>query len=221
MNLQPTIKYKKVKSAEEQWTACYCRLSCDDDLDGDSNSIRNQKMLLQKYADENRLRNIKFYVDDGYSGSNFDRPDFKRMMDDVDNGKISTVIVKDMSRFGRDHILVGYYTKYYLAEANVRFIAIYDQVDSETNPDDDITPFKNILNEMYAKDCSKKIKAVFKAKGNSGKHFGTFPPFGYVKSAEDKNQWIIDYEAAEIVKDAFKLCIQGYEASGIFQLFVI
>ena len=120
----PKRKSKKVKSAEEQWTACYCRLSCDDDLDGDSNSIRNQKMLLQKYADENRLRNVKFYVDDGYSGSNFDRPDFKRMMDDVDNGKISTVIVKDMSRFGRDHILVGYYTKYYLAEADVRFIAI-------------------------------------------------------------------------------------------------
>lgn len=107
MNLQPTIKNKKVKSTEEQWTACYCRLSCDDDLDGDSNSIRNQKMLLQKYADENRLRNVRFYVDDGYSGSNFDRPDFKRMMDDVDNGRISTVIVKDMSRFGRDHILVG------------------------------------------------------------------------------------------------------------------
>lgn len=165
MNLQPTIKNKKAKSIEEQWTACYCRLSCDDDLDGDSNSIRNQKMLLQKYTDENRLRNVKFYVDDGYSGSNFDRPDFKRMMDDVDNGRISTVIVKDMSRFGRDHILVGYYTKYYFAEADVRFIAIYDQVDSETNPDDDITPFKNILNEMYAKDCSKKIKAVVRAKG--------------------------------------------------------
>ena len=95
MNLQPTIKNKKAKSTEEQWTACYCRLSCDDDLDGDSNSIRNQKMLLQKYADENRLRNVRFYVDDGYSGSNFDRPDFKRMIDDVDNGKISTVIVKD------------------------------------------------------------------------------------------------------------------------------
>jgi DNA invertase Pin-like site-specific DNA recombinase len=219
MNLQPTIKYKKVKSSEEQWTALYCRLSCDDDLDGDSNSIRNQKMLLQKYADENRLRNVRFYVDDGYSGSNFDRPDFKRMMDDVDNGKISTVIVKDMSRFGRDHILVGYYTKYYLAEADVRFIAIYDQVDSETNPDDDITPFKNILNEMYAKDCSKKIKAVFKAKGNSGKHLGTFPPFGYVKSTEDKNQWVIDYDAAEIVKEAFKLCIQGYGPTQIARIF--
>lgn len=218
MNLQPTIKYKKVKSSEEQWTACYCRLSCDDDLDGDSNSIRNQKMLLQKYADENRLRNIKFYVDDGYSGSNFDRPDFKRMMDDVDNGKISTVIVKDMSRFGRDHILVGYYTKYYLAEADVRFIAIYDQVDSETNPDDDITPFKNILNEMYAKDCSKKIKAVVRAKGNSGKHITTIPPLGYMKSPEDKEKWIIDEKGAEIVREIFKLCMQGYGPTQIARI---
>ncbi len=218
MNLQPTIKYKKVKSAEEQWTACYCRLSCDDDLDGDSNSIRNQKMLLQKYADENRLRNVKFYVDDGYSGSNFDRPDFKRMMDDVDNGKISTVIVKDMSRFGRDHILVGYYTKYYLAEADVRFIAIYDQVDSETNPDDDITPFKNILNEMYAKDCSKKIKAVVRAKGNSGKHIASIPPLGYMKSPEDKEKWIIDEKGAEIVREIFKLCIQGYGPTQIARI---
>ena len=218
MNLQPTIKYKKVKSAEEQWTACYCRLSCDDDLDGDSNSIRNQKMLLQKYADENRLRNIKFYVDDGYSGSNFDRPDFKRMMDDVDNGKLSTVIVKDMSRFGRDHILVGYYTKYYLAEADVRFIAIYDQVDSETNPDDDITPFKNILNEMYAKDCSKKIKAVVRAKGNSGKHIASIPPLGYMKSPEDKEKWIIDEKGAEIVREIFKLCIQGYGPTQIARI---
>ena len=219
MNLQQTMKYKKQKNTEEQWTALYCRLSCDDDLEGDSNSIRNQKMLLQKYAEENRLRNTRFYVDDGYSGSNFDRPDFKRMIDDVDNGKISTVIVKDMSRFGRDHILVGYYTKYYLAEADVRFIAIYDQVDSETNPDDDITPFKNILNEMYAKDCSKKIKAVIRAKGNAGKHLGTFPPFGYVKSAEDKSQWIIDNEAAEIVKEAFKLCMQGFGPAQIARIF--
>ena len=218
MNLQPTIKYKKVKNTEEQWTACYCRLSCDDDLDGDSNSIRNQKMLLQKYADENRLRNVKFYVDDGYSGSNFDRPDFKRMMDDVDNGKIHTVIVKDMSRFGRDHILVGYYTKYYPAEADVRFIAIYDQVDSETNPDDDITPFKNILNEMYAKDCSKKIKAVVRAKGNAGKHITYMPPLGYKKDPEDKEKWIIDEQGAEIVREIFKLCMQGYGPTQIARI---
>ena len=215
MNLQPTIKNRKIKSTEEQWTACYCRLSCDDDLDGDSNSIRNQKMLLQKYADENHLRNVRFYVDDGFSGSNFERPDFKRMMSDVEDGKISTVVVKDMSRFGRDHILVGYYTKYYLAEADVRFIAIYDQVDSEKNPDDDITPFKNILNEMYAKDCSKKIKAVFKAKGNSGKHLASVPPLGYKKDPNDKDKWIIDDEAAATVRRIFQMYVDGYRISEI------
>ena len=218
MNLQPTIKNRKTKNTEEQWTACYCRLSCDDDLDGDSNSIRNQKMLLQKYADENHLRNVRFYVDDGFSGSNFERPDFKRMMSDVEDGKISTVIVKDMSRFGRDHILVGYYTKYYLAEADVRFIAIYDQVDSEKNPDDDITPFKNILNEMYAKDCSKKIKAVFKAKGNSGKHLASVPPLGYKKDPNDKDKWIIDEKGAETVREIFKLCVQGFGPTQIARI---
>lgn len=218
MNLQPTIKNRKAKNTEEQWTACYCRLSCDDDLDGDSNSIRNQKMLLQKYADENHLRNVRFYVDDGFSGSNFERPDFKRMLSDVEDGKISTVIVKDMSRFGRDHILVGYYTKYYLAEADVRFIAIYDQVDSEKNPDDDITPFKNILNEMYAKDCSKKIKAVFKAKGNAGKHLASIPPLGYKKDPENKEKWIIDEKGAETVREIFKLCVQGFGPTQIARI---
>ena len=218
MNLQSTIKYKKARTTEEQWTALYCRLSCDDDLQGDSNSIRNQKMLLKQYADEHRLRNVKFYVDDGYSGSNFDRPDFKRMIDDVDNGKVSTVIVKDMSRFGRDHILVGYYTKYYFAEADVRFIAVYDQVDSELNPDDDITPFKNILNEMYAKDCSKKIRAVMKAKGNAGKHITTLPPLGYKKDANDKEKWVIDEQGAETVREIFSLCIKGYGPTQIARI---
>ena len=218
MNLQSTMKYKKARTTEEQWTALYCRLSCDDDLQGDSNSIRNQKMLLKQYADEHRLRNVKFYVDDGYSGSNFDRPDFKRMIDDVDNGRVSTVIVKDMSRFGRDHILVGYYTKYYFAEADVRFIAVYDQVDSELNPDDDITPFKNILNEMYAKDCSKKIRAVMKAKGNAGKHLATHPPLGYKKDANDKEKWIIDEQGAETVREIFSLCIKGYGPTQIARI---
>lgn len=218
MNLQSTMKYKKARTTEEQWTALYCRLSCDDDLQGDSNSIRNQKMLLKQYADEHKLRNVRFYVDDGYSGSNFDRPDFKRMIDDIDNGKVSTVIVKDMSRFGRDHILVGYYTKYYFAEADVRFIAVYDQVDSETNPDDDITPFKNILNEMYAKDCSKKIRAVMKAKGNAGKHLVTHPPLGYKKDPNDKEKWVIDERGAETVREIFSLCMNGYGPTQIARI---
>ena len=219
MNLQlQQNKHKRTKNAEEQYTALYCRLSCDDDLAGDSNSIKNQKMLLKQYADEHRLKDIRYYVDDGFLGSNFDRPDFKRMLTDIDDGLISTVVVKDMSRFGRDHILVGYYTKYYLPEADVRFIAIYDQVDSETNPDDDITPFKNILNEMYAKDCSRKIRAVVKAKGNAGKHLTTIPPLGYMKDPDDKEKWIVEEEGAAIVREIFSLCVKGYGPSQIARI---
>ena len=219
MNLQlQQNKHKRTKNAEEQYTALYCRLSCDDDLQGDSNSIKNQKILLKQYADEHRFKNIRYYVDDGFSGTNFDRPDFKRMISDIDDGLISTVIVKDMSRFGRDHILVGYYTKYYLPEADIRFIAIYDQVDSETNPDDDITPFKNILNEMYAKDCSRKIKAVVKAKGNSGKHIAYIPPLGYMKDPNDKEKWIIEENGAAIVREIFSLCVKGYGPTQIARI---
>ena len=218
LQLQQQKTHKRTKNVNEQWTALYCRLSCDDDLAGDSNSIKNQKMLLKQYADEHRLKNIRYYVDDGFSGSNFDRPDFKRMLADIDDGLISTVVVKDMSRFGRDHILVGYYTKYYLPEADVRFIAIYDQVDSETNPDDDITPFKNILNEMYAKDCSRKIRTVVKAKGNSGKHITTIPPLGYMKDPDDKEKWIVDEEGAAIVKEIFSLCVKGYGPTQIARI---
>ena len=215
MNLQSN---RKIKHLEQQYTALYCRLSSDDDLEGDSNSIKNQKLLLSDYAKENKFRNTRFYIDDGFSGSNFERPAFKRLLNDVENGEISTVIVKDMSRFGRDHILVGYYTKYYFPDADVRFIAIYDQMDTETNPDDDIIPFKNILNEMYAKDCSRKIKAVVKAKGNSGKHISSFPPLGYIKDPEDKEKWIVDEEAALIVKEIFNLCIKGYGPSQIARI---
>ena len=219
MNLQlQQNKHKRTKNAEEQYTALYCRLSCDDDLQGDSNSIKNQKILLKQYADEHRFKNIRYYVDDGFSGTNFDRPDFKRMLADIDDGLISTVIVKDMSRFGRDHILVGYYTKYYLPEADVRFIAIYDQVDSEINPDDDITPFKNILNEMYAKDCSKKVRAVVRAKGNAGRHIATNPPLGYRKDPENKEKWIVEEEGATIVREIFSLCVKGYGPTQIARI---
>lgn len=215
MNLQLSINTKKNKNILEKYTALYCRLSCDDDLVGDSNSIKNQKMLLSNYATENNFSNIRYYVDDGFSGSNFDRQDFKRLLSDIEEGLIPTVIVKDMSRFGRDHILVGYYTKHVFPEADIRFIAIYDQVDSLTNPDDDITPFKNILNEMYAKDCFRKIKAVLKAKGMSGKHTNGAVPLGYIKSPNDKNLWVIDEEGAKIVRLIFKLCIEG---NGPFQI---
>lgn len=149
MNLQST---KKIKKAEVQYTALYSRLSVDDAVEGDSNSIKNQKEMLGKYAEEHHFKNVRYYVDDGYSGTNFNRPDFQKLIEDIENGEISTVIVKDMSRFGRDHIMVGYYTQYVFPDSDVRFIAIYDQVDSTSGIEDDITPFKNILNEMYAKD---------------------------------------------------------------------
>ena len=216
MNLQST---KKIKKAEMQYTALYARLSVDDAVEGDSNSIKNQKLMLGKYAEEHRFKNVRYYVDDGYSGTNFNRPDFQKMIEDIEDGEISTVIVKDMSRFGRDHIMVGYYTQYVLPEADVRFIAIYDQVDSTSGIEDDITPFKNILNEMYAKDCSRKIKAVLKAKGSNGKHLSSRPPYGYIRDPENKDRWIIDEEAAKVVREAFNLCMQGYGPSQITRIF--
>ena len=215
MNLQSN---RKIKHLDEQYTALYTRLSSDDDLEGDSNSIKNQKLLLSEYAKENKFRNIRYYIDDGFSGSNFERPAFKRLLNDIENGEISTVIVKDMSRLGRDHILVGYYTKYYFPDADVRFIAIYDQMDTETNPDDDIIPFKNILNEMYAKDCSKKVRAVVRAKGNAGKHISYLPPLGYMKDPEDKEKWIVEHIGASIVKEIFALCLKGYGPTQIARI---
>ena len=196
-------------------TALYCRLSRDDELQGDSNSIINQKAILQKYADDNGFRNTMFFVDDGYSGTNFDRPDWQRLIAMVEDGRIGTVIVKDMSRLGRDYLKVGYYTEVVLPSANVRFIAINNGVDSANQQDSDFTPFLNIINEWYAKDTSKKIRAVFKAKGESGKPLCTNPPYGYLKDPEDKHHWIVDEVAANVVRDIFRMCIAGKGPSQI------
>lgn len=203
-NRQPTI----VKN--DKITALYCRLSRDDELQGDSNSIINQKAILQKYADDNGFGNTMFFVDDGYSGTNFDRPDWERLISLAEDGKIGTVIVKDMSRLGRDYLKVGYYTEVFFPGLDIRFIAINNGVDSANQQDSDFTPFLNIINEWYAKDTSKKIRAVFKAKGQSGKTLCTNPPYGYVKDPEDKSRWIIDPEAAEVVREIFSLCVKGY-----------
>ena len=191
-------------------TALYCRLSRDDELQGDSNSIKNQKAILKKYADDNGFINTEFFVDDGVSGTTFDRPDFQRMIAEMESGKIGTIIVKDMSRLGRDYLKVGYYTEIAFPNAEVRFIAINNGVDSANQQDSDFTPFLNIINEWYAKDTSKKIRAVFKAKGESGKPLCTTPPFGYKKDPDDKNHWIVDDDAAKVVKYIFQLCIEGY-----------
>ena len=204
-NRQPTIAKNDGK-----FTALYCRLSRDDELQGDSNSIINQKAILQKYADDNGCGNTMFFVDDGYSGTNFDRPGWQRLISLAEDGKIGTVIVKDMSRLGRDYLKVGYYTEVFFPGLDIRFIAINNGVDSANQQDSDFTPFLNIINEWYAKDTSKKIRAVFKAKGQSGKPLCTNPPYGYVKDPEDKSRWIIDPEAAEVVREIFSLCVQGY-----------
>lgn len=198
-------------------TALYCRLSNDDDLQGESNSITNQKAILKKYADENVLGNTQFYVDDGFSGTNFNRPDFMRMMEDVKSGKISTIITKDLSRFGRDYLMTGQYIEMVLPDYDVRYIAINDNVDT-LRSENEMMVFKNVFNDWYARDCSKKIKAVFKAKGQSGKPLTSMIPYGYKKSETDKNVWEIDNEAAEVVRRIFLLCIDGYGPTQIARI---
>ena len=210
-----TVAIRNKNNGGEKITALYCRLSRDDELSGDSNSIVHQKEILSAYAEKCGLGNTRFYVDDGYSGTNFNRPDFLRMMDDVNNGLVGTIIVKDMSRFGRDYIMVGYYTEIMLPQMDIRFIAVNDNVDSENQADNDFTPFRNIINEWYAKDTSKKIRSVLKAKGNSGKHLSVIPPFGYKKDPNDKEKWIIDEDAAQIVKKIFRMYLDGNTMGGI------
>lgn len=218
MNTQLSMQHNNHFNGGDKIDALYCRLSRDDELQGDSNSIKNQKAILSKYAQEHGFTNPHFYVDDGYSGTNFNRPDFQRLMDDVNEGNVRTIIVKDMSRLGRDYLKVGFYTEITFPEANVRFIAINDQVDSESSVDNDFTPFRNIINEWYAKDTSKKIRAVFKAKGLSGKHLCTIPPYGYRKDDHDKQQWLVDEEAAKVVKEIFSLCMQGFGPTQIARI---
>ena len=200
-------------------TALYCRLSRDDELQGDSNSIINQKAILQKYADDNGFSNTQFFVDDGYSGTNFERPDWQRLIALAEDGKIGTVIVKDMSRLGRDYLKVGYYTEVFFPGSDIRFIAINNGVDSANQQDSDFTPFLNIINEWYAKDTSKKIRAVFKAKGQSGKPLCVNPPYGYLKDPDDKTHWVVDEEAAAVVREAFHLCVSGFGPTQIARIF--
>ena len=198
----------KTKTAKDSITALYCRLSVDDELNGESNSITHQKEMLEEYAQKNNFYNIKFYVDDGYSGTSFNRPAFKELIKNIDSGIVGTVIVKDMSRLGRDYLKVGYYSEVYFGEAGVHFIAVNDNVDNTIENDSDFTPFRNIMNEWYAKDTSKKVRAVIRAKGMSGKSTCNCPPYGYIK--DENGNWLVEKEAAEIVKRIYRLCIEGY-----------
>lgn len=188
-------------------TALYCRLSRDDGTEGDSNSIANQKKLLTKYAKENGFANTRFYVDDGYTGTNFNRPGFQKLLEDMEKGCVSAIIVKDMSRLGRDYLQVGYYTDTFFPDHNIRFIAINDCVDSDDG-ENELAPFRNVMNEMYARDISRKVRSSHRLRGNAGEPLSQ-PPYGYMKSPENKKLWIIDPEAAQIVKEIFAMCIEG------------
>ena len=188
-------------------TAIYCRLSRDDGTDSESNSIGNQKRLLSQKAKELKLTNTKFYVDDGYTGTNFNRPGFQAMLEDIEMGYVTTVMVKDLSRLGRDYVSVGHYTDNFFPEHNIRFIAVNDMVDSNDG-ENEIAPFKNIMNEMYARDISRKVRSSHRIRGNMGEPLSQ-PPYGYMKSPENKKKWIIDAEAAEVVKSIFMMCIEG------------
>ncbi len=198
MNQQPDNKI----------TALYCRLSQDDALDGESNSITNQKALLSKYAAEHGFRNTMFFVDDGFSGTNFQRPGFQEMMKYVEDYSVSALIVKDLSRLGREYSYMGRLQDFIFPAYDVRFIAINDDVDSAKG-ENDFAVFKNVFNDYYAKDTSKKIRAVVKMRGEAGEHLASNPPYGYIKDPENKKRWIVDEEAAKVVRRIFDLCIAG------------
>ena len=189
-------------------TALYCRLSQDDMLQGESNSITNQKAILKKYAEDNGFSNPVYYVDDGVSGTTFERDGFKAMMADVEADKVGTVITKDLSRLGRDYLKTGEYIEIIFPDYDVRYIAINDNVDTLKSENEPMA-FKNIFNDWYARDTSKKIHAVFKAKGQSGKPL-SLPIYGHKASEEDKHKWIIDDEPAAVVRKIYKPCISGY-----------
>lgn len=190
-------------------TALYARLSRDDMLEGESNSIINQKQILKKYAEEHGFLNTRFYSDDGISGTTFEREGFQKMISDIEKGEVKAVIVKDQSRLGRDHIMTGYYMEVFFPNNDVHFVAIYDNYDSEIG-DNEFAPFKNIFNEFYARDTSKKIRAVLQSKGKSGQIMSPKAVYGYLKDPNDKKHWLVDNEAAEVVRTIFDLYINGY-----------
>ena len=196
----------KIKQ-QDRITALYCRLSRDDEYSGDSASIQTQKSILLRYAQDNGFLNCEYFVDDGFSGTNFNRPDFQRMISLVEQGKIGTVIVKDLSRLGRNYLMTGNYTEVIFPEYKVRFIAINDGVDSACG-DNEFAPFKNIINEWYAKDCSRKVKSAFKAKALNGEYTGGYPAYGYRKDPEDRHHLVPD-DHAPIVRIMFRMALEG------------
>ena len=208
---QNILDYKIGMKLPDKITVLYSRLSRDDKekaKDDDSNSIVNQKKMLAKFATDNHLANAIFFTDDGISGTTFDRPDFQVALELVEAGRVTNFVVKDMSRFGRDYVRVGFYTENVFPDMNVRFLAINDSVDSATG-ENEIIPFKNILNEWYARDTSKKVRAVFRAKGMAGESIATNIPYGYMKDPANPKHWIVDEPASKVVQRIFQYCMDG------------
>ena len=199
-------------------TALYCRLSKDDMAQGDSESIRTQKAMLTQYAKEHNFLVVEVYVDDGWSGLNFDRPDFNRMLDDIEAGKIDVVITKDLSRLGRDHLKVGHFTEIYFPMKNVRYIAVNDCVDT-ANKNNDIAALKNVMNEFYSRDNSRKIRSSIRARAKAGLYRSSFNPIGYRKAPDNHNKLIVDEETAWIVKRIFEYANAGMGPNKIVTLF--
>lgn len=204
-----------IKQADQRITALYERLSRDDDLAGESNSISNQKSLLLGYAEQHGFSNCVHYTDDGWSGGNFDRPAWKQLVADIEAGKVSTVLVKDMSRIGRDYLQTGYFTEVLFRQHEVRFIAIANNVDSNDPSSNEFTPFMNIMNEWYLRDQSRKMRTAVQQKGRSGKAITTNAPYGYKKDPADHNHWLIDEEAAAVIRHIFQLSIVGLQCYNI------
>ena len=207
LSADPTVKEDAMLD-QQKITILYCRLSNEDALDGESNSIQNQKEFLTRYAAEHGYTNLKILVDDGYTGTNFDRPGVQEGFTLVKQGLVSCWLVKDLSRFGRDYLTVGQYTDIIFPSYDVRFIAVNDGVDSERGDSDGFAAIRNLFNEWYPRDTSKKVRVVFRQKGTSGKHLGK-PPYGYRTDPADKDHWIIDEDAAPVVKRIFNLAIDG------------
>jgi len=198
-------------------TALYCRLSQDDGLKGDSNSIQNQKNILQKFAEDHHFPNPCFYVDDGFSGGNFQRPAFQQMISDMENGEIGIIVTKDLSRLGRNQLHTGLYIEERFPMFGVRYIAINDNVDTDSSESNDLMPFKNLFNEWFIRDTSRKIRAVLKAKAERGERLGTRAPYGYIKDPETK-KLAVDDEAAAIVRRIFAMCASGNGPSQIARI---
>ena len=200
---------KRAKLNNDKITALYCRLSKDDGTNNESMSISTQKTMLKDYAKRNGFLNCQFYVDDGYSGTNYDRPAFRQLIEDIQDGEVSTLITKDLSRLGRNYLETGTYIEVFFPNHDVRYIAINDGVDSIDNAQMDITPFRNIINEMYAKDTSRKIKSALHARRMQGKYMATTAPFGYQKDEKDHNHLVIDEVTAPVVELIFSIAEEG------------